>query len=348
MGVNVKGDRQRRIIVIAVIGVVLVCVLLIVLDWSKARELAGEADWELTLVALLFTAISYFCLSYGFVTVNRVFGIGMAWRELFEIGFVSTALANVTGLGGAAGHSLRLVVMQRRGVTSGNILAASIFHSYLYGVAMFSLLPLGLIYLIVSHTLSEGVATGLRFATGMLVLAIIVATVIVFVRPIRSVVLRILNKIWHLFKHRSSISFLSDLDVTLTLGAATIRSRPLALALPLGLMVANWVFTVVSLWFCFDAIGNPLGLGILVTGFAIGISAGALSMVPGGFGVQEASMAGMYALFGVSFTQAFLAAVLFRIVSDFIPFVVSLGFYRRVMRGPGQASIAADNNKHMV
>jgi uncharacterized protein (TIRG00374 family) len=348
MGMNVKGDRRQRITALAVIVVVLVCVLLIVLDWREVRELMSKADWELTLIALLFTAISYFCLSYGFVTVNRVFGIGMAWRELLEIGFVSTALANVTGLGGAAGHSLRLVVMQRRGVTSGNILAASIFHSYLYGVAMFSLLPLGLIYLIVSHPLSEGVATGLIFATAMLVLAIIIATAIVFVSPIRSVVLRILNRLWHLFKHRNSISFLSDLNTTMTRGAATIRSRPLALALPLGLMIANWVFTVASLWFCFDAIGNPLDLGVLVIGFAIGISAGALSMVPGGFGVQEASMAGMYALFGVSFTQAFLAAVLFRVVSDFIPFVVSLGLYRRVMRGPSQASMAANNKEHMV
>lgn len=345
---NVKGDRRQRITVLAVIVVVLVCVLLIVLDWRDVRELMGEADWELTLIVLLFTAISYFCLSYGFVTVNRVFGIGMAWRELLEIGFVSTPLANVTGLGGAAGHSLRLVVMQRRGVTSGNILAASIFHSYLYGVVMFSLLPLGLIYLIVSHPLSEGVAIGLRFATAMLVLAIIVATAIVFVRPVRAVVLRILNRLWHLLKHRTSISFLSEFDTTMTRGAATIRSRPLVLALPLVLIVANWVFTVASLWFCFDAIGNPLGLGVLVIGFAIGISAGALSMVPGGFGVQEASMAGMYALFGVSFTQAFLAAVLFRVVSDFIPFFVSLGLYRRVMRGPSKANMAVDNNEHMV
>jgi uncharacterized protein (TIRG00374 family) len=348
MSVKVKGDRRQRIIVLTVIVVALIVVLLVALDWREARQLVDEADWELTLIALLFTAISYFCLSYSFVTVNKVFGIGVVWRELFEIGFVSTALANVTGLGGAAGHSLRLVAMQRRRITSGNILAASIFHSYLYGVAMFSLLPLGLIYFIVNHPLGGGVATGLKFATGMLVLAIIVATAIVFVSSIRSVVLRNLNKVWHLFKHRNSISFLNDFDATMTLGAATIRSRPLALALPLGLMVANWVFTVVSLWFCFAAIGNPLGLGVLVTGFAIGISAGVLSMVPGGLGVQEASMAGMYALFGVPFAQAVLASVLFRVVYDFVPFAVSLGFYRRVMRGPGQASMATDNNGHMA
>jgi len=325
-------SRQQRIIALTVVAFVLLAILLVALDWNEARQVVDKADWRLTLVALLFTALSYLCLSYSFVMVNRVFGIGMAWRELLEIGFVSTALANVTGLGGAAGHSLRLVVMQRQGMPSGNILAASIFHTYLYGVTMLGLLPLGLIYLIANHQLGEGVAMGLRFATVMLVIAIIVASAIVFVSSIRSMVLRILNRLQRLFKPRSSISFLSDFDATLTLGAAKIRSHPLALALPLGSMLANMVFTLVSLWFCFDAIGDPLRFGVLVTGFVIGISAGILSMVPGGLGVQEASMAGMYALFGVPFTQAVLAAVLFRVVYDFVPFFMSLAMYRRLLR----------------
>jgi uncharacterized protein (TIRG00374 family) len=325
-------SRQQRIIALTVVAFVLLAILLVALDWSEAHQLVGKADWGLALVALLFTVLSYLCLSSSFVAVNRVFGIGMAWRELLEIGLVSTALANVTGLGGAVAYSLRLVVMQRQGTPSGNTLAASIFHTYLYVVTLLGLLPLGLIYLIVNHQLGEGVATGLRFATVMLVLAIIVATAIVFVSPIRSVVLRILNRLWHLFRRRSSISFFSDFGATLTLGAAKIRSHPLALALPLGAMLANLAFTLVSLWFCFAAIGNQLGLGVLVIGFVIGISAGNLSMVPGGLGVQEASMAGMYALFGVPFTQAVLAAVLFRVVYDFIPFFMSLAMYRRLLR----------------
>jgi uncharacterized protein (TIRG00374 family) len=325
-------SRQRRIIALTVVAFVLLAILLVALDWNEARQLMNEADWGLALVALLFTALSYLCLSYSFVTVSRVYGIAMVWRELLGIGFVSTALANVTGLGGAVGHSLRLVVMQREGTPSGNTLAASIFHMYLYIVALLGLLPVSLIYLIAKHQLSEGVATGLRFATVMLVLAIIVATAIVFVSPVRSVVLRILNRLWHLFRHRNNISFLSDFGASLTVGAAKIRSHPLALALPLGSMLANLVFTLVSLWFCFAAIGDPLSFGVLVTGFVIGISAGNLSMVPGGLGVQEASMAGIYALFGVPFTQAVLAAVLFRVVSDFVPFFVSLAMYRRLLR----------------
>jgi uncharacterized membrane protein YbhN (UPF0104 family) len=56
-------------------------------------------------------------------------------------------------------------------------------------------------------------------------------------------------------------------------------------------------------------------------------------MIPGGLGVQEGSMAAVYALLGVPFGQALLAAILFRAIYYFIPFLFSLGFYWRLMRG---------------
>jgi uncharacterized membrane protein YbhN (UPF0104 family) len=59
-----------------------------------------------------------------------------------------------------------------------------------------------------------------------------------------------------------------------------------------------------------------------------------LFMVPGGFGVQEASMAGIYALLGVSFEMAVLASILFRVVYDFTPFLISLFFYRHLLHLP--------------
>jgi uncharacterized membrane protein YbhN (UPF0104 family) len=43
-------------------------------------------------------------------------------------------------------------------------------------------------------------------------------------------------------------------------------------------------------------------------------------------------MAGIYALLGVPISSAVLAAILFRIVYYFLPFLASLGFYRRLLR----------------
>ena len=82
-------------------------------------------------------------------------------------------------------------------------------------------------------------------------------------------------------------------------------------------MASEWALAAVALWSCFDAFGNVPNLGVLLSGSGIGLSAGNVSMVPGGLGVQETSMAGIYALSGMSFTEVDLGRHPFRVVSDF-------------------------------
>jgi uncharacterized membrane protein YbhN (UPF0104 family) len=75
-------------------------------------------------------------------------------------------------------------------------------------------------------------------------------------------------------------------------------------------------------------------LGTLLSGFGIGVSAGNISMIPGGLGIQEASMAGVYSILGTPFAQAVLASILFRVVYDFVPFLLSLALYGWLLRKP--------------
>ena len=91
------------------------------------------------------------------------------------------------------------------------------------------------------------------------------------------------------------------------------------------------VGSVIALQFSFAALGSRIEFGALVTGFAIGVTAGVLSLVPGGLGIQEGSMAGVFALLGVPLHRAVLAAILFRVVFYFVPFIISLFFYRRLL-----------------
>jgi uncharacterized protein (TIRG00374 family) len=138
---------------------------------------------------------------------------------------------------------------------------------------------------------------------------------------------------------------LDGFDVTMARGVTALRQRPSFLALLVGSVVVDWASSVAALWFCFDAMGEPLNLGVLLTGFAIGITAGVLSMIPGGLGVQEGSMAGIYALLGVPFQQAVLAAILFRVVYYLIPYVVSLAFYWHLLRQVGQGHAQANGTE---
>ena len=332
-----QEHRRQRLLVGAVFILVLLGALLVALDWREVKRLVGEADWKLVPLALLFTAISYACLSYGLAAVYRIFGIRMGQRDLLEIGFVSIVLNHLITVSGLAGLSLRVLLMRQRGLATADIVAPSLFHSYFNNLAMFSLLPVGLAHLLVSHPLSPGKAIGVGVVAGVIALFLLLASVVVFIASARAAILSVLGRGWGFVAHRDIQPSLDEFGAALGRGVAVTRARPFVLSLPLGLIVGDWVTSVAALWFCFDALGSPLGLGVLLTGFAVGITVGLLSMVPGGLGVQEASMSGVYALLGVPLHQAVLAAILFRVTYYFIPFVASLGFYRRLLKVTGQA-----------
>jgi len=333
--------KGRRIIILTVVILLLLGTILVILDWHDINRLVGEADWKLTLVSLLFITVTYFCLSYGFVIVSRIFGVNAKQREILKIGYVSATVNNLLAFLGAAGHSLRIILMKRQGVAAGQTIAISLFHSHFHNLVMFCLLPIGLSYLLIHHSMQGSSVISLGLATGILTLLVVMATVIVFARSLRLAILRILTRIVRIFIRKDVGTFFDKFDETMSLGVSLIRNRPLVLVLALAFIIAEWLFTLGALWFCFDALGNPLSPGVLITGFAIGITAGNLSMVPGGLGVQEASMAGVYALLGISFERAVLASILFRVVYDFVPFIVSVFFYRGLLKESERAVISS-------
>lgn len=94
----------------------------------------------------------------------------------------------------------------------------------------------------------------------------------------------------------------------------------------------SWALAALTLEVCFGALGRPVRPAVLLTGLTIGVVAGALSMLPGGLGTQEGSMAGVYVLLGVPLEQAILAAILFRVVYYVVPVPASLAVYRHLKR----------------
>ena len=165
----------------------------------------------------------------------------------------------------------------------------------------------------------------------LLIVIFILGTLVVFARPVRGWIIRLVARAGGKVTKRDLQPSLEEFELTVTRGVSASRQHPAQLLAMLVLVTADWTFSLVAMYFCFDALGEPLKLGVLTTGYAIGVLAGVLSMIPGGLGVQEGSMAGIYALLGVPLQTAILAAVLFRVVYYFIPYLVSLGLYRRLL-----------------
>jgi uncharacterized protein (TIRG00374 family) len=264
--------------------------------------------------------------------VFRVFGIKQDFNDLLRIGFVSNVASYLMNIGGATGVSLQYVLLKRRGLAAEDILAPSLFQLYFSGLILVVLLPVSLLYILFSRPLSSGTATGFSVVTGILVLLLIIATVVVFSSRVRGMLLRNLGRVVHFIIRRKIDTALNDFDNAMTRGVTIIRHRPGVLLILLLVAVGDWVGALTSLWFCFAALGTILSVGTLITGFSLGITAGFISMIPGGLGVQEGSMTGIFTLLGIPGSTAILAAILFRIVYYFVPFLISLGFYHRLLR----------------
>jgi uncharacterized protein (TIRG00374 family) len=328
---NSKIIIQRAALIFVVLFLI-VGALIIALDWKEMRQIIGQADWLLLAPSLFFTGLSYICLSISFAMVFCVFGIKQEFSHLLRIGFVSNVASYLINIGGAAGLSLQYVLLKRRGLATEDILAPSLFQFYFSGLTMIVLLLVSLLYILFSRQLSSGATLGISFAIGILVLLLVIASIVIFSSRARGFLLRNIARVVHFLIRRKIDIQLNDFDNAMSHGVTIIRHRPRVLSILLLVALGDWAGTIAGLWFCFASLGTFLGVGTLITGFSLSITAGFMSMVPGGLGVQDGSMVGIYSLLGVPVKIAIVAAILFRIVYYFAPFLISLGFYRGLLR----------------
>ena len=326
-----KSDMKRWIPILVVL-VALVGLAVIVADWERIRTALLQARWEPFPFALAATLISYTCISFSFARVSRLLGVEMSTKDLVIVGFVSSVLNHLVLSGGAAGYSVRFMLMNRDGVSMREVVAISILHFLLTGLWMVAMLPVGLAYLSANASLGRP-TTMLLVASALLVsLGTLLATGLAFWGKMRRRAIRLLVKAAHILVRRDVEKPLARFDATMDLGVQAMREDPASMLIIASLIVVDWVFSATTLWFCFRAFDVTLSPGQLLSGFVIGTVAGVASLFPGGLGIQEVSMTGILALLGITLEKAVVAAVLYRVVYSIIPYLVSLGLYRFVLR----------------
>jgi glycosyltransferase 2 family protein len=322
------------------IGFVLLVLLLVLIDWEEAGRALLRASPGYLLLAFIASALSYLAWDLSYVSVNRTFGIRVGtWRQL-GIGFVSVGVAHILSLGGLAQHTVRVFLLRRHGVRTGRILAASFFEAYLNAVVLYSLLPLALWHLLFSLPELRPHAPSLAAATLLfLALYVTVAAAFLFERPRRGL-LRHLARFVRFSTRRDITGPLDRLDEALSDGLRRLRSRPIALVVLLLLVLAVRAAMFTSLAFVAESLGADVRFSLLASAVVLGVLSGWVSMIPGGFGVQEATMTGVLVLVGMPLEPAVLTAVLFRIVHYLAPAGASLLTYALVLGVPVRRLVA--------
>ncbi len=335
-----KTYSHNRLATALIFAITLLGIILLASDWQKMRQVLAQADWRYLPFILGLTFFSYAFYSYGYAVVAQMLDIPMRKRELAEVCFISTVVNHVLTTGGVVGYSLRYLLMNMYEVPFKDVLSSSIFHVYLTSLDMLTILPLSFVYLMVNAPVPRGAAIALGLMTVVFLIVLILSTGLVLFPSIRLPIIRLFAYLGLKILRRDYHPWLSQLDKTMTRGGQAIRNRPILLAWIMVLTLADFICSIAVMGFIFKALGASVTPGVLVSGYVIGIMAGLLSMVPGGFGIQEASMAGIYALLGVQFEVAVLAAILFRVLYYLVPYFCILPFYNRLLHKARQQAIS--------
>ncbi len=331
---------HHRLVTLLILTITVIGVVLVALDWEDMRQVLSEADWRYLPLVMLFTFLSYAFYSYAYAFVSQMLGIPMRKRELAEVCFISTVVNHVLTSGGVVGYSLRYLLMKMYNATLKDVLTSSFLHYYLTSLDMLTFLPICFVYLMLNAVVPRGAAIALGLMTLLFGVVLVLITVLVFFPSRRQPVISLLARMGQKFLHRDFTNWLTQFDETLTRGTEAFRHKPIVLGWVMLFTLLDFSCSIIAIGFVFEALGPPVKAGALVTGYVIGIMAGVLSMVPGGFGVQEGSMAGIYALLGVQLEQAILAAILFRFLYYLLPYLFILPFYNRLLhRASKPASI---------
>jgi uncharacterized protein (TIRG00374 family) len=328
-----RNSISRKRLALIIVGIIAILGgIAIFTDRNEILRVLNEANWEQLPLAFAFMILSYFLASYSFARVNQMLGIPLNTRALTQIGFTTTTINHLLTTGGLAGYSLRYLLMRDRGVRMKDILTTSVLHFYLTSLIMMGMLPVGLLYLILNSAIKCEFSLLIGVVTLLSILMFFTASGLVLRPSMRKPILNSVSRISRGVFRQDIDTQLNQFEINFTRGVSELRSQPHRMAWILAMIVGDWLSSAITLWFCFDALGPPVSPGDLMAGFVISIVAGVMSLIPGGLGVQEGSMAGIFSLLGTSFEQAILASILFRVVYYIFPYLISLLLIWRLLR----------------
>ncbi len=335
MGIKVKTWLK-----IAFFTFIAVAVLVGVSDIKKMVRLYAMLDPYFLGLSFSAAFVSYLLIALSLKKILELMNIHLSFFEIFNISWVSTSINYVMSVGGIGGFTARVYLLRKKGVSYSETIIVSIIHSFIMNVILMLFVLIGFSSLIASRQMGiyNFLVSSLLifFALYLTYLALKSVVNREFREGWIDRIARWANKLHSFFSKKKGrlieadtlISFKGEFNQ----GMDLMGLRREELKAPVLYVFLDWVGCLLTLYFCFLAIHYPIHIEILVVGFAVGLFASILSLVPGGLGVMEGSMAAIYYSLNVPLEEAIVAVILYRLIYYVFPFLTSLLLYRTLFR----------------
>ena len=283
-------------------------------------------------LSLASSVLIYISMGLSLYEVLRIMGRRVSKSAAIGIALVSTTVNYVVSSLGVSGFALRAHLLNRRRVPFGMCVTASIVITVLLYFVLAVIILQGSVLMLFNSS-----ATTMQILKNFLLIVVmcavcVVITAFLFNNEWRSKWLRktfrLINKVlYHVFRalipKGKYDTFMDQLDE----GIDLIHKKKKKLTWTIVYVCADWLFTILVLYFAFRAVGIHITAGVLVAGFAVGMVTTLIPLLPGGLGAMELAMTAVYSQMGIDWDSALMATLIYRVVYYIIPGIVSIFIY---------------------
>jgi uncharacterized protein (TIRG00374 family) len=325
--------------VAVLLGIAAFLALFAVADLRELWRVVATANVPLLALSLGCAVASYAAMARSYQGIAVAAGADVGFWEMFKVTIVASTVNYLVSTGGLSGFAVRIYFFTRRGIASSTAVLISLAQTFMTNLTLLGFVLLGFAYLFRAHSLS---GYPLLIAGALLVLFIaagIVAALLLLHARLRRRTLFYLAQGTHWVMHRMlphrtpARTHIWRYQFNLNRGIAFLVSRKREMIGPAIFILLDWVFTILILYTAFLAVHHPVRISFVIVGFAVGIVLSYVSLIPGGLGIMEGSMAAIFAGLGVPFETAVVGVLVYRVAYYVMPLVVSVFFHGMFTQG---------------
>lgn len=327
---SVHGSRWVRWAF--VLGLAAFAAIFLFADMGELWQVLARADPLYAVLPVLCMVASYLTMARSYQGIAVAAGCPVSLTEMLKITLVANSMNYLIATGGLSGFAVRMYFFSRLGMASQTAVIVSLAQTFLTNCTLLGFVLIGFAYVFASHTL-QGPA--LVATTVLLVLSIVAAALagLLLLHPglrRRTLFWVAQSAYWllhRLLPHRAPArTHIWRYQFNLNRGITFLLSRKRAMLAPLFYIIVDWFLTILILYTSFLTVRYWIDFAEVIVGFAVGIVLSFASLIPGGLGIMEGSMAAVFASLGVPFETAVVAVLLFRVAYYLLPLLISLFF----------------------
>lgn len=330
---KIKRRRWKIILTVITLGALIVTAYALRAQILETIKNLKDANLGLVLTVVPLALLNHFAQGNLYRHVFKILGNRFRTKSMMRLSLEMNFVNNIFPSAGMSGFSYLTIRLRPEGISAGKATLVQIMRFALLFVSFQALLGIGLVLL----ALGDGVSNFVMLAAGSLATLLLVGTAVVVyivssasrLNAFFTGLTRVLNRLIKVVRprHPETISIQSVEKVFTELhdNYKLLRRHLKELRRPINYaMLANFA-EISSIYFVFLAFGQAINPGAIIIAYAVANFAGIISVLPGGIGVFEALMAGVFVAAGVPAGISLPVIISYRVIS--ISTQIPIGYY---------------------